>query len=77
MKVAALAAAFNIPVVSHLAPEIHVHLVAAVPNGLTIEYMPWSLGLFEETPTLEDGQIVVPQKPGLGLAFKKDLEVVG
>ncbi|HCQ04812.1 MAG TPA: hypothetical protein DIT99_30920, partial [Candidatus Latescibacteria bacterium] len=54
-----------------------VHLVAAVPNGLTVEYMPWSLGLFEETPTLEDGQIVVPQKPGLGLAFKKDLEVVG
>ncbi len=69
MKVAGMAEAFNLPVVSHLVPEIHVHLVAAVPNGLTVEYMPWTLGLFEETPALEGGQLVVPKKPGLGLAF--------
>ena len=54
---------------SHLVPEIHVHLVAAIPNGLTVEYMPWTLRLFEETPALEGGQLVVPRKPGLGLAF--------
>lgn len=71
MKVAALAEAFNLPVVSHLLPEIHVHLVAAAPNGLTVEYMPWSLRLFEETPRLEQGQLVVPDRPGLGLAFDR------
>ena len=69
MKVAGMAEAFNVPVVSHLVPEIHVHLIAAIPNGLTVEYMPWSLRLFEETPTLAAGQLVVPSKPGLGLAF--------
>lgn len=69
MKVAGMAEAFNLPVVSHLVPEIHVHLIAAIPNGLTVEYMPWSLCLFEETPKIENGQIVVPSKPGLGLAF--------
>jgi L-alanine-DL-glutamate epimerase-like enolase superfamily enzyme len=69
MKVAGMAEAFNLPVVSHLVPEIHVHLVAAAPNGLTVEYMPWSLRLFEQTPAIEDGQLVVPNKPGLGLAF--------
>ena len=69
MKVAGMAEAFNLPVVSHLVPEIHVQLVAAIPNGLTVEYMPWSLRLFEETPALEVGQLVVPKKPGLGLAF--------
>src|SRR5581483_1591456 len=69
MKIAGMAEAFNLPVVSHLIPEIHVHLIAAIPNGLTVEYMPWSLMLFEETPKLEGGQIVVPDKPGLGLAF--------
>src|SRR5712692_12087666 len=31
MKVAGMAEAFNLPVVSHLVPEIHVHLVAAIP----------------------------------------------
>jgi L-alanine-DL-glutamate epimerase-like enolase superfamily enzyme len=69
MKVAGMAEAFNAPVVSHLVPEIHVHLVGAIPHGLTVEYMPWSLRLFEETPALAAGQLVVPSKPGLGLAF--------
>jgi L-alanine-DL-glutamate epimerase-like enolase superfamily enzyme len=69
MKVAGMAEAFNVPVVSHLVPEIHVHLIAAIPNGLTVEYMPWSLRLFEETPALMAGQLAVPTKPGLGLAF--------
>ena len=69
MKVAGMAEAFNVPVVSHLIPEIHVHLIAAIPNGLTVEYMPWTLRLFEETPAIEDGQIVVPERPGLGLQF--------
>ena len=72
-KVAGMAEAFNVPVVSHLIPEIHVHLVAAIPNGLTVEYMPWTQRLFNETPTIEDGQIIVPQKPGLGLEFNEDV----
>jgi L-alanine-DL-glutamate epimerase-like enolase superfamily enzyme len=69
MKIAGMAEAFNLPVVSHLIPEIHVHLIAAIPNGLTVEYMPWTLKLFEETPKLDKGELIVPTKPGLGLAF--------
>ena len=69
LKVAGMAEAFNLPIVSHLIPEVHVHLVSAVPNGLTVEYMPRLYRLFEETPAIEDGQIVVPQRPGLGLTF--------
>jgi L-alanine-DL-glutamate epimerase-like enolase superfamily enzyme len=69
MKIAGMAEAFYLPVVSHLIPELHVHLIAAIPNGLTVEYMPWTLQLFEETPALQNGQLVVPSKPGLGLAF--------
>jgi L-alanine-DL-glutamate epimerase-like enolase superfamily enzyme len=72
MKIAGMAEAFNLPVVSHLIPEVHVHLIAAIPNGLTVEYMPWTLRLFEETPALQNGQLVVPSKPGLGLAFDQD-----
>jgi L-alanine-DL-glutamate epimerase-like enolase superfamily enzyme len=71
MKIAGMAEAFNLPVVSHLIPEVHVHLIAAIPNGLTVEYMPWTLQLFEETPAIERGQLVVPRKPGLGLAFDR------
>ena len=69
MKVAGMAEAFNLPVVSHLVPELHVHLIAAIPHGLTVEYMPWTLRLYEETPRLESGQLHVPDTPGFGLAF--------
>ena len=69
MKVAGMAEAFNLPVVSHVMPEMHLHLVAAVPNGLTVEYMPWMLKLYEGTPAIEKGQLVLPRTPGLGLKF--------
>jgi len=71
LKIAGMAQAFNLPVVSHLVPEFQVHLIAAIPNGLTVEYMPWSAPLFEEVPVVDKatGELVVPQKPGFGLAF--------
>jgi L-alanine-DL-glutamate epimerase-like enolase superfamily enzyme len=79
MKVAAMAEAFNLPVVSHLLPEIHVHLIASIPNGLTVEYMPWSFRLFEKVPEPVSGELIVPDKPGLGLEFSRDIDryVVG
>ncbi len=71
MKIAGMAEAFNVPVVNHLCPEISVHLVAAIPHGLTVEYMPWSAKLFEEVPQPVKGELTVPTKPGLGLKFDK------
>jgi L-alanine-DL-glutamate epimerase-like enolase superfamily enzyme len=46
-----------------------VHLIAAIPHGLTVEYMPWTLRLYEQTPRLENGHLIVPDTPGFGLAF--------
>jgi L-alanine-DL-glutamate epimerase-like enolase superfamily enzyme len=73
MKVAGMAEAFNKPVASHLLPEIHMHLVAAIPNGLVVEYMPWTWRLFEDPPMPVNGEIAVPTGPGLGLKFAADL----
>jgi L-alanine-DL-glutamate epimerase-like enolase superfamily enzyme len=72
VKIAGMAEAFNLPIVNHLAPEISVHLVAAVPNGLTVEYMPWSSRLFEEVPQPVKGELTVWDRPGLGLKFDRD-----
>ena len=72
LKVAGMAEAFNLPVVSHVVPEIHAHLVAAVPNGLTVEYMGWMLQLFEGTAALENSELVLSDRPGLGLGFRED-----
>jgi L-alanine-DL-glutamate epimerase-like enolase superfamily enzyme len=69
MKIAGMAEAFNLPVVNHLCPEISVHMVAAIPHGLTVEYMPWSSKLFKEVPQPVNGELTVPDRPGLGLEF--------
>jgi len=69
MKIAGMAEAFNLPIVSHVMPEILVHLVAACPKGLTVEYMPWMIPLYKETPVIGDGHLVLPSGPGLGLEF--------
>src|SRR4051812_35329467 len=69
MKIAGMAEAFNLPIVNHLCPEISVHMVAAAPNGLTVEFMPWSGRLWKEVPQPVNGELVVPDKPGLGLEF--------
>jgi L-alanine-DL-glutamate epimerase-like enolase superfamily enzyme len=69
LKVAHLAEAFGVPVVSHLATEIMAPCVAAVPNGLTVEYIPYAQPLFREPMRLDGGQLVLSQQPGLGLEF--------
>ncbi|HJZ32681.1 MAG TPA: mandelate racemase/muconate lactonizing enzyme family protein [Hyphomicrobiaceae bacterium] len=73
IKVAGMAEAFNLPVVSHLIPEVHVHLIAAVPNGEIVEYMPWTRALFDNPPIPEKGLMSVPAAPGLGLTFKREI----
>ena len=72
-KVAGMAEAFNVPVVSHLIPEIHVHLIAAIPNGRVVEYMPWTMRLFEDPPVPVRGEMAVPTGPGLGLCFSAEI----
>jgi L-alanine-DL-glutamate epimerase-like enolase superfamily enzyme len=68
-KIAALAHAHRIPVCGHVVPEIQVHLLAAVPNGHMVEYVPRSADLLTTMPRVEHGELVAPDAPGLGLAL--------
>ncbi|MFC1989984.1 mandelate racemase/muconate lactonizing enzyme family protein [Chloroflexota bacterium] len=67
MKVAAIAEAWNLPVASHVFHDISMHLVAAVPNGLIVEYMPWWDVIYQTPPKVKDGYMEIPSAPGLGL----------
>jgi len=72
LKVAHMAEIYGLKVVPHLATEILAHLIAAVPNGLTVEYYPWAMPLFTSVPPVEDGCLVLSEKPGLGLELDED-----
>ncbi len=73
LKIAGMAEAFNLPVVSHLLPEVQIHLIAAIPNGHIVEYMPWQTRMFEDPPVPVRGQMTVPSGHGLGLRFTKEI----
>jgi len=59
--------AWNIPVASHLFPDFSLHLVAAIPNGFIMEYMPWWDKIYANPYQVKDGFIEVRKEPGLGL----------
>ena len=73
MQVAGLAAAHDLRVAPHGAQEVHIHLVAAIPNGLILEFYretvdPLRSRVFKEPLILDgDGCVAVPDRPGLGL----------
>ena len=70
MKVARLAEAYNLPVTSHGAHDITVHLLAACPNASWLEAHGFGLDRFIEHPlVMEEGCAVAPDRPGHGIAF--------
>ena len=65
-----MAEAFDVPVASHLLPELFAHLIAAIPNGLIVEGgLPWTEKLFTGHPELVDGHLVLSERPGHGLSL--------
>ncbi len=70
MKIARLAEAFNLPVTSHGAHDVTVHLLAACPNRSYLEAHGFGLDDYVGEPlTIEDGLAVAPERPGHGVAF--------
>ncbi len=67
VRIAALCEAAHRPVEPHLMMEASVHLACGLPGVDGLEYMPWLTSAFAEAPQLEDGHLVAPQSPGLGL----------
>ena len=70
MKVAHLAEAFNLPVTSHGAHDVSVHLLAACPNRSFLEVHGFGLDRYIAEPlVLNDGNAIAPDRPGHGVAF--------
>jgi L-alanine-DL-glutamate epimerase-like enolase superfamily enzyme len=70
MKVARLAESFNLPVTSHGAHDITVHLLAACPNRSYLEAHGFGLDRYIAQPLqIEDGFALAPDRPGHGIEF--------
>ena len=71
MRAAALCQAWHQPVSSHLFTEASAHLLAAAPNGLILEHMNWWQDLFTEPLSIEEGCVVLSEKPGIGVELSQ------
>ena len=71
-RVAGMAAAYDIPIASHLFPEMSLQVLAAVGRVSYLEYMPWFSSLYRERIEFRDGEAVVPERPGFGFSLDRD-----
>jgi L-alanine-DL-glutamate epimerase-like enolase superfamily enzyme len=78
-KIAAMAGMFGVRMGHHEEPQVAIHLLAAVPNGLFVEIFPdrdrdpmW-YELPVRQPVIKDGAMEVPQGSGLGIDLNPDI----
>jgi L-alanine-DL-glutamate epimerase-like enolase superfamily enzyme len=72
--VAAIAAAYDVPLYPHWMHHLNASIVAAVPNAIMVEYFPdlsvLNLGEVLQKPIrASGGSLPLPQEPGIGLTF--------
>jgi L-alanine-DL-glutamate epimerase-like enolase superfamily enzyme len=72
LKIAHMADCYGMQVSPHFVMELHLPLVAAVPNGLFVEYIPSFDAALREPLKLEDGCFRPSQNPGLGIDWARD-----
>ncbi len=75
-RIAALADAHGVSVCPHWFHTLHVHLVAASPNGQFVEYFPdtkvFNFGkIIDRELEVRRGALVLPSEPGLGYGFEE------
>jgi L-alanine-DL-glutamate epimerase-like enolase superfamily enzyme len=81
VRIASLADAYETDVAphnyaGHLGSMISAHLCASVPNCRIMEYevdeVPWKDELFTHAPVIENGELVLPDRPGWGIEVNED-----
>jgi L-alanine-DL-glutamate epimerase-like enolase superfamily enzyme len=71
LKVAAQADHAGLLVAPHFAMELHIHLAAAYPREGWVEHFDWLEPLFNERIAIQNGRMLVPTRPGLGLSLSE------
>ena len=71
MRSAALAHAKNVPVSTHLWPEVSAQLLCCAPNAHWLEYATWWNPILAEPLPIEKGVPVIEEAPGSGVGWNQ------
>lgn len=69
LQASALAHIRDVPMSSHLYPEVSAHLLAATPTCHWLEYVDWADSIVVEPLRIIDGNAVTSDRPGNGLVW--------
>ena len=69
LRAAALAHAYGVALSSHLFPEISAQLLCVSPTSHWLEYVDWAAPILQEPARLVDGNVVISERPGTGVAW--------
>jgi mandelate racemase len=69
LRAAAITGAAGIPMSTHLYPEIAAHLMRVTETAHWLEWQDWANPVLTEPFALKDAHLVVPDRPGLGIAW--------
>lgn len=72
-KIATVADTWGMTMAPHLFPELNVHILASIPNGIWAEQMGLLDDVWVDHPKISNGIITAPETPGHGLAFKPEV----
>lgn len=73
LQAAGLAAAANIPMSTHLYPEVAAHVMRVTRTAHWLEWQDWAELILQEPYEVRDSQLYIPQRPGLGLDWNEDV----
>ena len=72
LRSAAVAGAAGIPMSTHLYPEIAVHLMRVTETAHWLEWQDWTCPILAEPFELQNGCLIIPDVPGIGIRWNED-----
>ena len=73
MRAAGIAGAWGIPMSTHLYPEVGAHVMRVTETADWLEWQIWADPVLQEPYALRDGDLIVPDRPGLGLDWNEEV----
>ncbi|TNE96934.1 MAG: mandelate racemase/muconate lactonizing enzyme family protein [Bacteroidetes bacterium] len=71
-RAAAIASAYHTPISTHIFTEQSLAIAGSASNCISVEHVDWFSPLYKETMQIEEGDILMPEAPGLGFTFDYD-----
>ena len=69
LRAAGITAAAGVPMSTHLYPEVNAHLMRVTETAHWLEWQDWADLILAEPFKVAHGQLIVPDRPGLGISW--------